>query len=152
MEINNEFYNAIKPTLIKLREKIGNEFVIFGSTPLYLIGVLEFKGLEQFNDLDIAIKEKSLIPPEAKKVTFQGNQNNNFYKITIDNINIDVGTYWPGQKKYFNKFFINPIIIDGFKFVNLSTIKEWKTLMVEQFNRKKDKKYLEKIQGYKKIQ
>ena len=71
--MNQEFFNKIKPVLIKLEEKIGSDFVIFGSVPLYLIGVLEFDG--EFNDLDIAVKDESVIPKEEakEKIVFMNN-------------------------------------------------------------------------------
>lgn len=74
MDINQKFLKAIKPPLEILRQKMRGEFVIFGSSPLYLLGILKFKGIGAFNDLDIAIKDESIIPKEAKLVTFQKNR------------------------------------------------------------------------------
>ncbi len=149
MNINKRFFNSIKPILIKLKKRIGNEFVIFGSAPLYLLGILKFKDLKNFNDIDIAIKDILIIPKEAETVMFQNNPNQKFYKIKIDNINIDIGPGWPGEERFFSKLFRNPINIEGFKFVNLDTTEEWKEYMYKKYNREKDKKYLEKIKKYK---
>lgn len=147
MYIDKNFFNTIKPVLLKLRKEINDEFIIFGSTPLYLLGILEFKK-NKFNDLDIMVKNKSSIPPEAKEVTFQKNQNQKLYKLIIDNIKIDIGSLWPGQKKYFYKFFKDPIIIDNLKFANLNIIKEWKEMMIKKYSRQKDKNHLKKIKKY----
>ena len=145
--INEYFFNSIKPILIKLKDKIGEDFVVFGSAPLYLIGVVNYD--KPINDLDIAVKDKNVIPKETKEVIFQKNPNQKLYKIKINNIEVDIGGCWKGQESYFYKLFDNPIIVEGFKFVNLDMLKEWKERMVKEYNREKDKIYLEKIKKYK---
>jgi hypothetical protein len=146
MNINKEFFNYIRPYLIKIQTKIGENFVVFGSAPLYLLGVVKFNG--KINDLDISVKNNSNIPKDAQIVTFHKDQNQIFYKIMIDDMEIDMASLWPGQEQFFSKIHANPIIIEGFKFANLEVVKEWKKEMVKKYNRLKDKEYLEKIENF----
>jgi len=147
MIINKKFLKIIKPILTQLKNKIGDDFIVFGSVPLYLFGVINFD--KSINDLDIAIKDKKVVPREAKEVTFQKNPNQKLYKFKIDNIEIDIGACWKGQESYFYKLFENPIEVEGFKFANLEILEEWKKIMVKKYNREKDKIFLKKIREYK---
>ncbi len=147
MNINKDFFKFIKPYLIKLKEKIGNDFVVFGSAPLYLFNVIDFNG--DINDLDISIKDVSNIPKEAKIVTFQKDQNNKFYKIVIDDMNIDIASLWEGNEYFFEKIHNDSILVDGFKFASLETVEEWKKEMVKRYDRQKDKDYLEKVRVFR---
>lgn len=147
MTINKEFFDKIEPVLKELEKKLGTDFVVFGSGPLYLTGVLELK--EDFNDLDIAVRDVSPIVKEAKEVLFRGDLNQKLYKINIQGINVDVGQAWPGQEEVFEKLFENPIVVKGFKFVNLDSCQAWKEDMVKKYGREKDKIHLEKIKEYK---
>lgn len=149
MNINQDFFSYLKPYLIKLQEKIGADFVVFGSAPLYLLSVVEFNG--KINDLDISVKDISVIPDYAEKVTFQKNQNQIFYKIVIDDMEIDIASLWPGGDYFFNKVYSNPIIIDNFKFANLDIVEDWKKEMVKKYGRQKDKEYLKKIKEFREI-
>ena len=146
MKINQEFFDYIRPYLAKIKTMIGEDFVVFGSAPLYLLGIVEFDG--KINDLDISIKNSENIPQDAQMVTFHKDQNQKFYKIKIDNIEVDMAALWPGQEHFFNKIHANPILIEGFKFANLEVVKEWKMEMVKKYNRLKDKEYLEKIENF----
>ena len=146
MNINQKFFDKVDPVLIKLRKKFGEDFVVFGSAPLYLMGVLEFK--EDFNDLDIAVKDISPIIKEAKQVCFGGDPNQKLYKINIQGINVDIGSAWPGEEKVFEKLLENPIVVKDFKFVNLDNCQAWKEDMVKKYNREKDKLHLQKIKEY----
>jgi len=146
MKINQEFFNYIKPYLVKIQAIIGDNFVVFGSAPLYLLGVVKFDG--KINDLDISIKNSDDIPKDAQIVTFHKDQNQKFYKIIIDDIEVDMASLWPGQEYFFNKIHANPIIVEGFKFANLEVVKEWKMEMVKKYNRLKDKEYLVKIDDF----
>ena len=148
MNINQKFFNSIRPVLDELERKIGDEFVVFGSAPLYLLGILSFNNLDELNDLDIAVKDTSRIPKDARQVTFHGNPDQKLYKITINGVEVDIGGVWPGQENYFYKLFENPIVIEGFKFANLDICKEWKERMIRQYDRQKDKEYLTKINEY----
>ena len=134
---------------MELQKKLKGDFVVFGSSPLYLLSVLKFNDINKFNDLDLAVKDESTIPPKAKITTFQKNPKQKLYKLKIKNIEVDIGSCWPGQEKYFYKIFQNPIIIDGFKFTNLDMIQKWKEIMVKKYNRQKDKYHLQKIKEYK---
>lgn len=147
MDINQNFYNYIKPYLIKLKNKIGNDFVVFGSAPLYLLGVVDFDGC--INDLDISLKNLDNVPKEAVAVTFHKDKNQIFYKIIIDDIEVDMASLWPGCEYFFDKIHANPIIVDGFKFANLEVVEEWKKEMVKKYGRQKDKDYLIKIRKFK---
>lgn len=151
IQINKDFFSVIEPILIKLKNKLGRKFIIFGSAPLYLLGVVEFNGNKGINDLDVVVEDASVIPKEAKQVTFQKDANQKLYKLRIDNINIDIGYCWPGQEKFFYKLFKNPIIVNGFSFANLEIMEKWKILMVRKYNREKDKNYLVAIASYKKL-
>lgn len=147
MNINQSFYDYIKPYLIKLREKIGNDFIIFGSAPLYLYGVVDFKGF--INDLDIFIEDISIVPKDAIPVTFHKDQQQKLYKIIIDDLEVDIGSYWPGYGNILKNIFSNSTQIDGFKFASLDGVEQWKTEMVKKYNRQKDKDYLIKIQSFR---
>jgi hypothetical protein len=146
MKINQEFFNYIKPYLVKIQAKIGGDFVVFGSAPLYLLGIVEFDG--KINDLDISIKNSDDIPKDAQIVTFHKDQNQKFYKIIIDDMEIDMASLWPGQEYFFNKIHTNPIIVEEFKFANLEVVKEWKMEMVKKYDRLKDREYLRKIEDF----
>jgi hypothetical protein len=149
MNINHKFFEAVEPVLKELKQKIGDDSIIFGSSPLYLLGVLPFNDLKDLNDLDVAIKDVTRVPEEAKQVTFHGNPDQKLYKLIINGIEVDIGGIWPGQEDYFYKLFENPIIVGGFKFANLEICEEWKVKMIKKYNRQKDKEYLEKIRIYK---
>lgn len=147
MEINQDFFNYIKPYLIKLRDKIGNDFIVFGSAPLYLLGVVDFSG--KINDLDVNVFNKSVVPSDAQEVTFHKNQDQKLYKIFIDDMGVDIGISWPGYGDFLDKIRSNPVIVDGFKFANLDIVEDWKKEMVKRYDRQKDKDYLVKIQAFR---
>jgi hypothetical protein len=147
MNINQDFYNYIKPYLIKLRDKIGNDFVVFGSTPLYLLRVVDFNGC--INDLDVFIEDISIIPKDAVPVTFHKSQEQKLYKIVIDDLEVDIGSYWPGYNDILKDISLNPVEVEGFKFANLEAVENWKKEMVKRYNRQKDKDYLIKIKEFK---
>lgn len=149
MKINQEFFNYVKPYLAKIQTMIGGDFVVFGSAPLYLLGIVEFGG--KINDLDISIKNIQEIPKDAKIVTFHKDQNQIFYKIKIEDIEIDIASLWPGQEYFFNKIHDDPIIVEKFKFANLEVVREWKREMVKKYNRPKDKDYLKKIEDFQNL-
>lgn len=146
--MNYEFYNYLKPYLIKLQEVIGNDFVVFGSAPLYLYGVVPFVG--KINDLDVFTKDESIIPSNAQVVTFHKNINQKMYKISIDDLVVDIGPSWLGYEEYINKYYTDPIVVDGFKFANLNVIEEWKREMVNKYDRQKDRDYLQAIREFRK--
>ncbi len=147
MTINQKFLGRVEQVLGELKEKLKSDFVVFGSAPLYLLGVLEFK--EDFNDLDIAIRDLSFVPKDAKQVCFRGDPNQKLYKIKIKDIFVDIGSAWPGQEEIFEKIFTNPIVVKGFKFANLDVCEEWKESIVKKYGREKDKIHLQKIKEYK---
>ena len=90
--------------MIKLKDKIGDDFVVFGSAPLYLLGVVDFNGF--INDLDVFIKNISVVPEDATPVTFHKNQEQKLYKIIIDDLAVDMGSYWPGYDGILNNIFL----------------------------------------------
>jgi hypothetical protein len=147
MTINQDFFNYLKPYLIKLRDKIGADFVVFGSAPLYLLGIVEFNG--KINDLDVNVKSKEVVPSEAQEVTFHKDQNQKLYKIFIEDMEIDIGIAWPGYGDFLERIRTNPLIVDGFKFANLDVVEDWKKEMVKRYDRQKDKDYLEKIKNFR---
>jgi len=146
MNINKEFLKIVLPVLTELKQKLKGDFIVFGSAPLYLFGILEFKEL---NDLDIAVKDESIIPSEAKLVIFENNPKQKLYKLQLGDIKVDIGPAWPGRETIFDQMFQNPIIIEGIKFANLDVVQEWKELMVKEYGRQKDKEHLEKIKSHK---
>lgn len=141
------FFEYLQPYLLKLKERVGDNFVVFGSAPLYLYGIVKFDG--KINDLDISLKDTKDIPNDAQIVTFHKDKNQLFYKITINDLNIDMCSLWSGYEYYFNKIHSDPVVINGFKFANIDIIREWKELMVNKYNRQKDIDYLEKINNFK---
>ncbi|MFA4942392.1 MAG: hypothetical protein WC564_02025 [Patescibacteria group bacterium] len=147
MDINQDFFNYLEPYLIKLREKVGPDFVVFGSAPLYLLGIVEFNG--KINDLDINLTDPNCIPKEALEVTFHKDQKQKLYKIMIADLEIDIGVSWPGYENFLKKIKSNPIVIAGFKFANLDIVEEWKKEMVKRYDRQKDKDYLQKINNWR---
>lgn len=149
MFIKEEFFDRIESVLVELKEKLKSDFVVFGSGPLYLLGVLELNKDSDFNDLDIAVRDASAIIKEAKTVYFRGDPNQKLYKIKIKGIDVDIGSAWPGQEEIFEKIFEDPVVVKGFKFANLDVCQKWKELMVEKYNREKDKLHLEKIKEYR---
>jgi GNAT superfamily N-acetyltransferase len=148
MEINRVFLENILPVLMELKKKIDCDFVVFGSAPLYLFKVLDLKDVEKINDLDIIVGDDFVPDDDFQVVFFHNNPEQKFYKINIQGINIDIGSAWPGREKIYGKIFQSPFKFSGFKFANLSVIREWKGLMVREYGREKDKRYLEMIQEY----
>ena len=148
MIINQDFFNKIEPTLGRLKEKIGDDFVIFGSGPLYLMAVLEFGENTVLNDLDIAIRDLLVVPQDAQKVLFRNDPNQKLYKINVNGINVDIGAAWPGQEEIFEKIFTDPLVIDGYKFANLDVCLKWRELIVKKYKREKDIIYLQKIKEF----
>lgn len=147
MAINQEFYDYIKPYLVKLSEQVGEGFVVFGSAPLYLLGVVPFVG--RINDLDVVLLDEAVIPPDVQTVTFHHDPSQKLYKIYIDDLEVDMGVRWPGYEDFTDKIKSDPIVIDGFKFASLEVVEAWKWEMVERYDRQKDKDYLEKILEFK---
>ncbi len=78
MKINQKFYNDIKPILLQLRNKVGNDFIVFGSTPLFLLGVVEYK--EKINDIDIALEDKKIYHLMLRLLPFREMKTKNFIK------------------------------------------------------------------------
>jgi hypothetical protein len=148
MFINQEFFEKIKPVLAELKEKLKSDFVVFGSGPLYLLGVLEFNKDSMLNDLDIALRDLSVVPKDAQEVHFRKDVNQKLYKINIRGINVDMGGAWPGQEEIFEKIFTDPVVVEGFKFANLDICLEWRELIVKKYGREKDVIYLEKIKQF----
>ncbi|MFA6194337.1 MAG: hypothetical protein WC719_01150 [Patescibacteria group bacterium] len=147
MDINQDFLNYIRPYLAKLQEKIGDDFVVFGSAPLYLFGIAEFAG--KINDLDVSVKDWADIPVDAEVVTFHKDPNQKFCKVRIDDMEIDIASLWPGCEHFFKEIHDKPVIVDGFKFANLDIVEEWKREMVKRYDRQKDKDYLDKIKEFR---
>lgn len=148
MEINHKFLEAVSPVLSELREKLGCDFVVFGSAPLYLLGVVGFRGLEDLNDLDIAVGDDFAPTEEMREVLFHDNPAQKFYKLSAGGINVDIGTVWPGREKIYEKIFSNAFEYGGFRFASLNVVRGWKEMMVREYGREKDKAYLEKIRQF----
>ncbi len=149
MKINRKFFKTISPVLFELQRRLKGDFVVFGSTPLYLFGVLEFKDHKVFNDLDLVVKDESVIPSEAEVVFFQQDPKQKLYKLKIGDVRVDIGGRWPGREEFFDKIFQDPVIVNNIKFANLDITQEWKELMVKEYGRKKDKDHLKRIKSYR---
>jgi hypothetical protein len=146
MKINQEFFDFIEPALKSLKEKTCGDFIVFGSAVMYLLGILEFKKEGFFHDLDIMLKNQSNIPKEAALTYYQGDKNRKLYRIYLEGFEIDIGGQWPETKEFFERSFDDPLIINGYKFISLDKLQEWKEMMA----RPKDLKHVEKIKEFKK--
>ena len=148
MEINQNYFKAIKPVLEKLKSKVEGEFVVFGSSPLYLLGILEFEGLGKIHDLDVVLDGSLKEGVEAREVHFENDPKQKLYKVNIDGLNVDIGTRWPGYEAWFGKIFRDPMVVDGFKFANLQVVLEYKEMNVRRYNRKKDREAVARIKEH----
>lgn len=148
MKINRDYFDAIKPILEKLKDQVDGEFVLFGSASLYLLGILEFKGLDKIHDLDVTLDGSLRRKDGVQVVHFEDDPNKPLYKITINGVNIDIGTKWLGQDAWFRKVFSDPIVVDGFKFANLQAVLDFKRMNVSKYNRGKDKDAVARIEKY----
>lgn len=152
MEINRKFLEAITPALIELETKIGKDFVVFGSAPLYLFGVLEFDGLDVLNDLDVAAGGSFMATPDMEKVLFHDNSHQPLYKIRLGGLGIDIGPVWPGREAFYARIFRDASEAGGFRFASLETVREWKELMVKEYGRQKNRDYLERLEAFQKAE
>jgi len=150
MQINQKFWECLSPVLSELKQKINCDFVVFGSTPLYLLGVLDFERIENLNDIDIAVGDDFVSSEEMQEVYFHDEPNQKLYKILIQGINVDIGPAWPGREDIYDKIFRDSFEVGGFKFASLNTVREWKELMVKEYGREKDRNHLEKIKDFQK--
>ncbi len=148
MNINYNYFNAIKPVLEKLNNLLEGDWVLFGSTTLYLLGILDFEGLDNIHDLDVVLDGQLSEKTEAETVYFENDPDKKLYKLKVANIEIDVGTLWPGEEYWFNLAFKDPIVVKNFKFANLDSVLEWKKEIVRCHGREKDKKYVCLIEKY----
>jgi len=148
MEINREFLRAVNPALEELRARIGVDFVVFGSAPLYLFGVLEFAGLETLHDLDVAVGAGFAPTPDMEKVWFHDDPRQPLYKLRLSRLTADIGPAWPGREAIYARIFREAIEAGGFRFANLAITREWKDLMVKEYGREKDRLYLEKLEAF----
>lgn len=126
---------------------MGNNFVVFGSAPLYLYGVVEFTG--RINDLDVFVEDLAIIPSDAEVVTFHKNLDQKLYKITVNDLEVDIGSHWPGYEDFLSGMKTDFVIVEGFKFASLDIVEGWKTEMVKRYDRQKDKDYLAKIKAFR---
>lgn len=152
MEINQRFLEIVSPILSELREKIGCDFVVFGSAPLYLLGVVDFDKTKGINDLDVAVGEDFVPSAEMREVLFHDDPAQKLYKIDIGGINIDIGPAWPSRERIYEKTFSSAFECGGFRFASLNVVKQWKEVMVREYGREKDKVYLEKIRQFQERQ
>ncbi|MEA2020574.1 MAG: hypothetical protein U9M98_02540 [Patescibacteria group bacterium] len=148
MKINWDYFEKIKPILRKLCRKVEGDFVVFGSAPLYLFGALKFEGLGNMHDLDILLDGHVKNSAIEKTVYFENDKNQKLYKLSIDGVNIDVGTLWPGHEEWFEKVFENSQEINGYKFASLETVLEWKKRNIKKYDRKKDKEAIARIKKF----
>lgn len=148
MEINRKFLKSIRPILKELKERLSCDFVVFGSAPLYLAGVLDFGGRKDLNDLDIVLRDEAFIPEDAERVLFHNDPRQAIYKLKVKGVPVDMGAPWPGRKRIHKRIFKDPIIVEGFKFANLEVVRQWKELMVKEYDRDKDRTFLKKMKEY----
>ncbi len=136
------------PVLSELRKKIGCDFVVFGSAPLYLLGVVGYDKAAGINDLDVAVGEDFAPGEEMREVLFHDNPMQKLYKLDIGGIPVGIGPVWPGREKIYEKIFSNAFECGGFRFASLNVIRQWKEMMAREYGREKDKAYLEKIRQF----
>lgn len=148
MPIDQDFVNAIKPIVTKLRNLVVGDFVLFGSAPLYLLGIRKFEGLGKMHDLDVTLDGHLKDENIAQVVYFENDPEQVLKKVTIDGFAVDLGCHWPGDDAYFNKIFDRPIISDGIKFANIDTVLEVKRNYAVKYNREKDRKAVAAIEEY----
>jgi len=109
-----------------------DKFAIFGSGPMAV------RGIRETNDLDIIVKPdlweelKGRYPLNPEK----------FSSIQIGNI--EVYNHWGVWFKDIIKLIDEADIIDGFRYVKLQRVLEWK----KAYNREKDQKDVELINNY----
>lgn len=151
MQINRKFWEALSPALSELKRKINCDFVIFGSAPLYLWGVLPFEKAADLNDLDIAVGDDFMPEGEMREVLFHNDPRQKLYKISIRGINVDIGAAWPGREKIYEKIFNSAVEVEGFKFASLDVVREWKEMMIEEYGREKDRNHLAEIREYQRL-
>lgn len=145
MQMNQKFWQKIEPVLSELAGRIGTDFVVFGSAPLYLFGVLEFDESSGLNDLDIAVREGFAPPSEAREVLFHDDPKQKLYKIRLGGIDIDIGSAWPGREKIYAEIFVSCCEVGNFKVASLAVVRKWKEMMVTEYGREKDKVHLAKL-------
>ena len=109
-----------------------DKFAIFGSGPLAI------RGLREIDDLDIIVKP-DLWNVLRKKYLIR-NEKIEYIKIG----NIEIYKEWSPWFDDINQLIDEADIIDGFRFVKLKRVLEWK----KAFNREKDKKDIELINNY----
>ena len=148
MEINREFFEAIRPVLAKLRSRIAGDFVVFGSAPLYLYGVRPFNSLDDLHDLDVFVAGEIVDEEGARVVLFENDPDKKLYKFVIDGVEVDCGGLWAGHETWIQLILADPVEIGGYKFASLDTTLAWKRLMVEKFDRGKDRQAVSEIEDF----
>lgn len=111
-----------------------DEYAIFGSGPLAV------RGLVKANDLDILVTKKLfkiLCNKHPQKVS-----EHPFGCLVLGNI--EIGDNWQGDSKIVDEYIENAEIINGFPFVKLNYVLEWKEIS----EREKDKRQARIIMNY----
>ena len=144
MKINQNFFDYIEPVLKNIKRETKGDYMIFGSAILYLFDILEFKE-EDFHDIDVMVKSESSIPKEAKLFYFQNDKDKRLFKYFIGDFEVDFGGIWPETEGFFRRALDNTIEINGYRFVSLKMLQEWK----EMIGREKDLLHVEKIKEFR---
>ncbi len=100
------------------------------------------------HDLDILLDGSVREDMVEKIACFENDRDQKLYKVSIDGVDIDVGTLWPRHEEWFRKIFESAWEVGGYKFASLETVLEWKEKNVEKYAREKDMRALEKIEEF----
>ena len=118
MKINQEFFDFIEPALKEIKEQTNDDYMIFGSIIMYLLGILKFDKNGFFHDIDVMVKEESSIPEGAVMIYFQGNKEWRLYKKFMAGFEVDFGGIWPDTdtEDFFKRALNETEEINGYKF------------------------------------
>ncbi len=111
-----------------------DEFAICGSGPLAV------REIRDSNDIDIVVKKKLWEQLAKKYPVHQSSNNRNFIQIR----DIEMYEGWFPLLENTDKLIDTADIINGFRFVKLEYVMEWKKIM----KREKDKKDIKLIEKY----
>ena len=110
-----------------------DEYVIFGSGPMAI------HGIKETNDLDVLVKKEVF---EKLKSKYNQNNSHPFGCIVIGNL--EIGDNWQGDYEIVEKWISEAEEVEGYMFMPLSYVIEWKRMM----GRDKDLKDIKIIEDF----
>jgi hypothetical protein len=111
-----------------------DSYVIFGSGPMAV------RGLKDTHDLDVLVTKKLF--SKLREKFKQDTSKHPCGCLVIGNI--EIGDKWQGESKKVLDYINDPDIIEGYPFVKLEYVLEWK----ESSDRQKDRKQVQIIKEY----